>query len=380
MLLALVFILLLVWAAVVGSLYSNFIVFYKSFAEIDNYNKAYYASIAALERWELVTKQREPGYIGSGWWRWSVENRIDETINSDFSYLVKSDDTNLLRDVNSRTNRVPRMWEWDVDWMLATWDSMDYNKMDYEDAEVFLLYIDRWNGSPYDKKSCSNASDCQNSQATIDWIIRLPPKMRAAFSEGWLGKWDLDTDKSLLTEQWWIKNDEIVDWQLRWNHNGTQFTIFARNKAIISGTQAQKDSVIREADINDEVVLHFWVPQSNQGDWQPNTKKSTDSNLIIISSEEFNWINNFSDILDPGGGSMNQYSGLNLRLSLLNLLKSKSKMIYPYLEYYLAFTNDVSDKYFRINGEWKYKDYQVNIIVHKPTVKESVLWNFTVIF
>jgi hypothetical protein len=55
-------------------------------------------------------------------------------------------------------------------------------------------------------------------------------------------------------------------------------------------------------------------------------------------------------------------------------------MIYPYLEYYLNFDNDVADKYFKINGEWKYKDYQVNIIMYKPTVKESVLWNFTAIF
>ena len=55
-------------------------------------------------------------------------------------------------------------------------------------------------------------------------------------------------------------------------------------------------------------------------------------------------------------------------------------MIYPYLEYYLSFTDQVADKYFKINAEWKYKDYQVNIIMHKPTVKESVLWNFTVIF
>ena len=378
MLLALVFILLLVWAAVVGSLYSNFIIFYKSFSEIDNYNKAYYASIAALERWELVTKQREPGYIWSGWWRWANEinltnNITDKIDGSDFSYLVESDDTNLLRDVNSRTNRVPRQWEWDVDWMLA--DSTDYNKMDYEDAEVFLLYIDDSGGSPYTKKSCSNDGDCSDSQAKITWQIRLPSKMRSGFWWWWDKWWNLDNLNSLVVN--WNKDDEIVDWQLRWKYNGSQFTIFARNKAIISGNVQAQDSVIRESDLNmaNWVTLSFW---DNQYRRQPNTNKGQNSSLIIIGSEIENNLSgkNFGHILDGN----NDYSRLNLRLSLLNLLKSKSAMIYPYLEYYLNFDQYVSDKYFRIDGEGRYKDYQVNIIMYKPTVKESVLWNFTVIF
>jgi hypothetical protein len=37
-------------------------VFYSNFSETENYHKAYYASISALERAELVIKQRQPGY------------------------------------------------------------------------------------------------------------------------------------------------------------------------------------------------------------------------------------------------------------------------------------------------------------------------------
>lgn len=378
MLLALVFILLLVWAAVVGSLYSNFIVFYKSFAEIDNYNKAYYASIAALERWELVTKQREPGYVWSGWRRWTTETVYeDDEIDSVFSYLIKSDDTNLLRDVNSKTNRVPRIDEWDVDWMLA--DSKNYNRMDYEDAEVFLLYVDDLEDTPYTKKLCSNVGDCNDVQVTITWQIRLPPKTLTAF--WWTngeGKWYLNNGKSLVVL--WNKDDEIVDWQLRWIHDGNQFTIFAKNKAVTEdGGQSETDSVIRESDINynnwNWVNLNFW---SNAFSRQPNVNKTKSSKLIIISKEDDLQPDNFSDVLNPSG--IIHYSRLNLRLSLLNLLESKSEMLYPYLEYYLAFDDYIADKYFRIDGEWRYKDYQVNIIMYKPTVKESVLWNFTVIF
>jgi hypothetical protein len=45
---------------VVGALYSGFLTFYNNFSETENYNKAYYAAIAALERSELVVKQHEP--------------------------------------------------------------------------------------------------------------------------------------------------------------------------------------------------------------------------------------------------------------------------------------------------------------------------------
>jgi hypothetical protein len=40
--------------------------------------------------------------------------------------------------------------------MLSAWDSSDYNMMDYENAENFLLYIDKSVGDPYKKVECSN--------------------------------------------------------------------------------------------------------------------------------------------------------------------------------------------------------------------------------
>jgi hypothetical protein len=35
--------------------------------------------------------------------------------------------------------------------MLSADDSNNYNMMDYEDAEIFLLYYDNSNGNPYDR-------------------------------------------------------------------------------------------------------------------------------------------------------------------------------------------------------------------------------------
>ena len=73
MLVILIVILILIWVAVVWSIYSNFMVFHSNFSETENYHRAYYSSISALERAELVTKQRQPGYEWSGGfilWTW----------------------------------------------------------------------------------------------------------------------------------------------------------------------------------------------------------------------------------------------------------------------------------------------------------------------
>jgi hypothetical protein len=73
-------------------------------------------------------------------------------------------------------------------------------------------------------------------------------------------------------------------------------------------------------------------------------------------------------------------SWVQLRFALLNLLEWSWKNNYPFLEYYADFWKDVADKYYTINAEWNFKDFQVNTIIQKPTIKETILWSFTSIF
>ena len=179
MLVTLVIILLLIWAAVVWSIYSNFLVFYSNFSESENYHRAYYTSISALERWELVVKQRSPWYVWSGWfilWTWtgSINNYgwwSDNNLTW-FSYLWDNPSiSTVFWTVESKTNRIPAISGWNVEWMLSTWDSVNYNMMDYEDAENFLLYIDESKDNPYKKVDCDNAwedYDCEQSRPGLE--------------------------------------------------------------------------------------------------------------------------------------------------------------------------------------------------------------------
>ncbi|MDR2190245.1 MAG: hypothetical protein LBP53_03495 [Candidatus Peribacteria bacterium] len=60
MVVAIVLILLIIGAAIVGALYSSFLAFYTNFGDTIAYNKAYYAAISGLERAELVLRYRLP--------------------------------------------------------------------------------------------------------------------------------------------------------------------------------------------------------------------------------------------------------------------------------------------------------------------------------
>ena len=368
MLAILIIILVLLWAAVGWSIYSNFLVFHSNFSEAQNYHKAYYASISALERWELVTKQRQPWYEWS-WgfvlWIWTWSFSWSDKRLSWFSYLWDNkDETSVFRNINSRTTRIPAEKKWNVEWMLATGDSENYNMMDYENAEIFLLYYDNSNNNPYTKNWIMKSNLSQ-----ITWEIRLPGFLHDSF-------WDLDTNTASI----WITgslptNDAIVDRQIRWNYSTFPFTIFSTQSLIIGWGKPEvneaEDSVFREKDINNNLNFTFWTNRS------PLVGRSI-SSPTIISQEEDALItlgDKYKSIFQS-----DSTTGLQLRFSLLNLLWTW-RNIYPFLEYYVNFWGvRVSDKYFTINGRWNFKDYQVNTIIQKPTIKESILWNFTSIF
>lgn len=398
MLTILIVILVLIWAAVVWSIYSNFMVFYSNFSETENYHRAYYASISALERAELVTKQRQPGYEWSGGfingaWTWSSTNWWSDGSLPFFSYYWDNkDDTSVFRTIKSKTNRIPATWNWDVEWMLAYVDSgnsgnpensSNYNMMDYENAEVFLLYNDKSRDNPYKKVSSDlegNNYDLEKvSLNKINWQIRLPKLLKDA------SFWNLDENTSFVWQNGVLPpNDAIVDWQIRW-FKTKPFVIYSTQSVDFGGNDVQidgrEDSVFRESDINNTLNLNFefW----NNG-WSPfkdakrreNSSPFVSSPSITVIGEAWNDVSgesNFNNIL-------NKWYATQLRFSLLNLLQWSGNNIYPFLEYYIDFWGMVPDKYFTIDAEWAYKDYKVNMIIKKPTIKESVFWSFTSIF
>ena len=357
MLLTIIIIIVLIWAAVVGNIYSNYIVFYNNFSETDSYNKAYYASIAALERAELVIKQRSPWYVGSWWWEYWENQWISNSdkIPDNFSYITNSPQpTTMFRTIDSRTTRIPIEWWWDVDRMLSVDSSRDYNMMDYETSETFLMYYDNSSGNPY-----KSGKIIQSKTPKAIWVIRLPNYLHPIF-------WDLNTRAWIMPN---ITNDAIVDRQVRWEKNWYPFTIYANQHIVNWRIVDDKDTAIRESNINNTLNFVFWYNQD------PVHGNNSARKWTIISPYWPIDENTFSEIFSSDGITQKQ-----IRFSLLNLLKNRTWSIYPFLEYYIDFWGDVSNKHYTIIAEWWYNDYLVETIIQKPTIKESILWSFTTIF
>lgn len=374
MLLSLIIIVALIWAAVIGTIYSNFLVFYSNFAETENYHKAYYASIAALERAELVTKQRQPWYENRWWWdgdnypsnsrQWS-----DWPIETDFSYLSQDSHRNSrsYRDIKSLTEEIPYHWNWDVDRMLSANDSNNYNMMNYNDSEIFLLYKDPIdNDNPYTKKGKQDMIKVKLNG--IGGEIRLPSYLRENF-------WELDTQHGLLWSTTDKETDDaIVDRQVSGKYGSTQlqpFTIFATQRTDGNHIIPSEDTAIRESDLNETYKFIFG--------WSKDPKAWRNNRNWTLISPSANVINqeNFSQILYN-----DEFSQTQIRFSLLNHLKTKNWNIYPFLEYRIAIkgTDKIPDKYYTINSEWRFWDYLVNLTIIKPTIKRSILKSFTTIF
>ena len=382
MLLALIIILILIWAAVVWSIYWSFMVFYSNFSESENYHKAYYTAISALERWELVVKQHQPWYKWFWWlklwvatWNNSDFNTCSDSSLTDFSYLWKYEENqvSVLRNVNSRTSRIPNESGWNVETMLAANDSKYYNMMNYENAEVFLLYIDT-STNPYEKST----SLINSAPSKIEWVIRLPKKLLLSW---WFST--LDEDNSLIWRSESIPGDDaIIDRQIRWDYytgwEAYPFTIYSTQNTDRSTVHNNKDSIFRESDINNNNWLSWLIFKFDENSWNPisNTigRKNLDKPVTVISQKE-NEIKNLNKHFKK---LFSDSSKVQLRFNLLNLLQDINRnKVYPFLEYYIDFWGYVSDKYFTINGEWSYLDYQVNLIRKKPTVNDTVLSNFT---
>ena len=371
MLFTIIFILLLIWAAVVWSIYSNFLVFFENFEESQNYNKAYYEAISALERAELSIRRHEPWYVSSWWWKkfngevysqaWNSDN-----LPNDFSYISNTSSSAMFWNVDSLTKRIPNTWFGNVDWIYVTWDSLNYNMMDYDNSEVFLFYYDKskdqyWNADI--QSSVSNMSD----NLKLKWGIRLPIQIREAF-------WDLDDSHHLNWSN--INDDAVVDWQINWvSSDNTTFTIFARQH-VEDWNYKERDSTIRESDLNKPgwLKLNFYQnPQIHTPIVEKNGYYDPWNFLVVGSNADDISAWSFLDIF--------HMSWVQLKFSLLNLLKSEKWYTYPFLEYYLDFDgHSVPDRFYTINAEWKYSDFQVNLLFKKPTIEQSVLWSFTVIF
>lgn len=376
MLLAFVLVIIVTWLAILSSVYSMFAPFVESFGDIVNYNVAYYGAISAVERGELVLKYKWPGFVWSGGWIDQVTyGKASDVIMSWFS--IKFENKNwVMRDINSRTTRIPSMWQWNVDKNLLWSGSENYNKLDYKWVETFLLSLD--NSALDSVYSWTLVSHWEYGWEYISGQFRLPPKISSGFNSvlcdnnPWSPEEICDPDKDGLYD------DIVVDWSLKWNYLWNQFFVMPSESVAYYWTEklvnTDEDTTIRESNINswDNIIFSTSrnIYDSSVGSL-PITQNVISTDVADLSTKIF------KDIL-----SSDQYTWLQLKFALVNLLSSVNWNIYPFLEYFFEFdpNHPVSDRFYTIQWNGRKWDYDIKIIIKKPTFKETVAGSFTVVF
>lgn len=380
MLLAFWIVLLAVSFWILISVYSMFFPFFENLNNMSQYNAAYYAAIASVERWELVLRYKKPWFQWTWWFVGGTKYWSDSDFNSDF-WIINDSSNWMWWNITSRTRKIPNPWWWNVDFMLADNDSEDYNMIDYYRWERFILDVD--NTTDPDEYYNTSGNIKVFSGAYISWLFRLPPKVFAWFSGMDWGLLCNYEDDSSCDPDWDNLFDEVVlDWSMEGTYNGgsesNDFSITPvwSINVMYSPTKVDfaYDNAIRETHFDDKVALfstnfHRYSPIESVW-WYFRTWHNIiwkDAHLIkdlsfgeILASPDITW--------------------LALKFSLLDLLRTRNWNIYPFLEYKFEFSEDVSDRFYHIQWVGKVWDYDIHIQVNKPTSNDSSVWEFAIIF
>ncbi len=364
-------VLLVVAVGILASVYSVFFPFMQNLGTVQQYHMAYYGAVSAIERAELSLKYRQPGFEWSWGFLWLTwYGPLSDYTPDLFSWTDKG----FIWNVRSRTNTIPSPGMWNTDLMLSdpVGDSDDYNVLWYTYLETFLLSYDATT-SIHEYYTWGNTSLQYFDGTQITWTLRLPPYVHSLFwstpgllcySYVWS---DCDPDGD------GIYDDIVVSWSMEWLYNGQWFKIFPTITVFYySGMQIDtyKDNALRESLINTTGFLNFtttFTPVVNGSHLTKHTVVSQNASAIETNNffNIFQWYN---------------FSWLRLSFGAANLFRTMTGAIYPYLEYQFHFPEQVSDRFYTIQWNGRVGEYDVQIILKKPTVQWIIWGDFTVIF
>lgn len=373
MLLAFVIVIIMTGLAILSSVYSMFAPFVDSFWDIVNYNVAYYWAISAVERGELALKYKWPWFVWSGGWiDQNTFGKPSDVVTDWFS--IKFENRNwMLWNIDSRTQRIPNLGEWNIDrdFLWSGYNSENYNKLGYKWVETILLSLD--DSSLDSFYSWTSTPPWGYGWTYISWQFRLPPKVVSGFNNSLLCN-DNSVTEICDPDQDGLYDDTIVYWSLKWYYWWKQFFVMPNESVAYYWTEksvnTDQDTVIRETNINALSWIIFWDSKNIFDAWAslPSTQ-NFDLNHDYLSWDTFEEIFSNPD-----------YTWMQLKFTLINFLTSFSGSMYPFLEYFLVFDRPVADRFYTIQWNWRKGDYDIKIIIKKPTFKETVAGSFTVVF
>lgn len=365
-------VLLIVAIGILVSVYSVFFPFMQNLWTVQNYHMAYYGAVSAVERAELWLRYRSPWFV----WSWGFLGSTWFGPLSDYTPdLLPGYNRGFVRNIDSRTTRIPSPGMGTTDPMFSdpNDDSNDYNALWYTYLETLVLeYDDTTNPEVYYSWWLHLSSF---SAGEITGIFRLPPKIHTIF---WNTPWllcDSYVGNNCDPDGDGIFDDIAVSRSIEGLYNGNGFKIFPTVSIFYySGMQIDEpnDNAIRESIINNTGMLAFTTSFTPVA---PHGSHLTKHTVVGQDSDLIEW-QPFSQIFQ----SPTFFSWLRLLFGAANLFRTFTGAIYPYLEYQFTFPQEVADRFYTVEGNGRAGEYDVHIVLKKPTVQWTVGWDFTVIF
>lgn len=361
-----ILVLLAVLMGIMSVIYSTFAPFMENIWNIVYFNSAYYWAIAGVERAHLILKYKKPWFQWSwGFLQWAMFGPQSDILTWNL-WLLTSQNNWFAWTISSRTNQIPKQWQGNVDYLFTQGtDSKNYNKISYYMSEKINLNVDNTINPDFYYTWESNIE--YFSWWNFSGIIRLPPAAKNQFN------WELLCE-SCDHDDDGISNDIVLNRILDWNKNWVSFSIvptisiFYYSGWVVDET---KDIAIREKVINETWFLNF----GNSYNFSPLIYNNTLTEHNILSFDESIKDTPFNTILD---GST---TWLKLGFWIINMLRTQSDNIYPFLEYQFSFPQPVADSFFTLQWIWLVGDYNVKIFIKKSTNEQaSTIGDFTIIF
>lgn len=361
-----IIILLAIMMWILSAVYSVFAPFMQNIWNVVYFNSAYYWALAGVERAYLVLKYKQPGFEWSGGFlKWANFGPQSDIITWNL-WLLTSPENGFLWTISSRTTKIPKEWQGNVDYLLTSWtDSKNYNKLPYYTSEKIILSVDNTTWSDLYYTWVSSISYFNGWY--FSWILRLPPKAQDWFWKKLCDTCDTDDD--------WISDDIMVNWILDWIHNWIPFSIVPSVSILYySGgiIDYSQDIAIREKVINDTWFLDFGT------EFSPLIYPNIISEHNVLSLDAVNIKDiPFGEILDWSSS----ITWIKLWLGIVNILRTEDDDIYPFLEYQFSFPQPVADSFFTLEWIGLVWDYNVKIFIKKSTNEQSSsIGDFTIIF
>lgn len=402
-----VLVVLIISVAMMFAILSSFIPFSNAYWNIVQYSSAYYEAISAIERWSLAIRYAGPGFDWHSWWKYDRNSaswynntwHSSDFWISDFVSYWNAWQTTLYWDVVSRTKSVPKNWEWNVDpAFISDGGPYDYNALNYNSPVLIpLWYVPTITAASY--YSWNWEYEVDSNYGWLSWTFRLNPYLEKKIC-GWNRQSCNVADLCRNTCPWSTddtmdKWTPIVDWTIRWLYwvNNTEVSILPSDGSDISSSyyvHTSRDSVIRKCNIdgqssypshcsdNRHKALLFWNNKS------PTYSATTNVELNIMSSKSKELKDNgwtFNSVVKSLNSPYVTFELVNNLWSVWSWYSTMAHHLYPFLEYRIDVLSwEISDIFYTIKWEWKVWKYDVRLQVKKPTIRNSSLWNFTILF